>query len=243
MHEYVFLGKIYPERVNFGLDSEIHIKHENPDFDIEGDIYVAFESSNMVARYTSEKIYSSEKTGSLETLKNILEEDIRLIVDIYCYVKSYSYDLEITRVVCKELNLDYTFGVQGEWNISKSKENTDKELNKIIMVLTDKKFSFLKYVFADFRRSIKYPVMTPSFCYRAIETLRKSYFEDSWDKLNSTLGFTKYDYGEILKFSTPNRHGEYPGITYKQREKIMNFTRGVIDSFLNHVTANSLVST
>lgn len=49
--------------------------------------------------------------------------------------------------------------------------------------------------------------------------------------------FAKADYKEIESFAVPNRHGKYPAITYEQRQRIMNFTRKLIDNFLNFVHA------
>jgi hypothetical protein len=119
-------------------------------------------------------------------------------------------------------------------------------------VLTSKNivtnFSFLKDIFADFRRAGKYPPMTASFCFRAIEIIRKFGFEDQtilneidrekagWKKTGELLGFKKSDSEEIRSFALPNRHGIYPTITYLQRERIMNFTRNVIDKFIERLS-------
>lgn len=180
----------------------------------------------------------------METLKNIVEENIRIVVDAYCFVRSYSYDVEVIKVVCDDLKIDYTFGVQGEWNIHKDEQSTNAEFTKILKLFDRPEKLFLKDAFADFRRSIKYPGMTASFCFRALETIRKFYFEDQadgnsdtrrkngWEKLVKKSGLQEDDFTEIKKFALPNRHGEYPVIKYQERERIMNFTRSIIDKMI-----------
>lgn len=244
MYTYIFIGKIHPERVSFsvGLELPFILKHLN--FGLDSETSLKFENSVITVRLQSNADHSKDKNCNLETLKNIVEENVRIAVDAYCFVKSYSYDLEITKVVCDDLKIDYTFGVQGEWNIQKDEQATNAEFTKILKLFDRPKRIFLKDVLADFRRSIKYPGMTASFCFRAIETIRKSYFEDQtntdddkrlkdgWQKLSGNFNLQKNDFAEIRKFALPNRHGEYPAITYQERERIMNFTRDIIDKLI-----------
>ena len=87
--------------------------------------------------------------------------------------------------------------------------------------------------------------MTAYYCYRAIEIIRKFYFEDfnvknedkrkkqGWQKLKKELEFPENCFNEIKQFSDANRHGEYPLITYEQRERIMNLTRKIIDKTID----------
>ena len=86
--------------------------------------------------------------------------------------------------------------------------------------------------------------MTAGFCFRAVETIRKFYFEDQsisnddkrrergWKELGETLGFKEADFKEIKDFALPNRHGEHRQISYEQRERIMNFTRSIINKLI-----------
>lgn len=245
MNKYIFKVNIYPNRLKFHMIGESHFHLD--DGDIEGEGKTIIKESQMYIEFISEKDYSKE----LDTLKNSIEEVARTYIDIYCYIKSCSYDIDIENVICPELNIGYSFGIKGELNIDKNIRETQEELNKITTIFKEPKFSFLMYSFADFRRSIKYPLMTAGFCYRAIETIRKFYFEDpsikkenkrrkqGWIKLGSSLNYDQNDFDEIIKFATPNRHGDYPKITYQEREKIMNFTREFIDKFIDFILKNT----
>ena len=244
MYKYIFFGKIHPERVMFSIGIELPFLLEHHGFGMEGESFIKFENSSVVVRLESSVNYVDNDKCNLETLKNIVEENVRLIVDSFCYVNSYSYDVEITKVICDTLNLDKTFGVLGEWNIKKDPIDGNKEFTRILQLFDRSERIFFKDVLADFRRAIKYPTMTGSFCFRSIETIRVFYFEDridsddkrrrknGWKKLNEKFDLKECDFDEIKKFALPNRHGSYPLITYKERERMMNFTRKIIDKLI-----------
>jgi hypothetical protein len=251
MYDYQLTGKIHPERVNFTIGTKLPLYIEHKDFGIKGEVVLEVKESNLFVSFSSKNIYSSLDTSALETLKNIIEESVRIIVDAYCYVRSYAYELEITNIKCRDLNLEYQFGVRGEWNINKDDKHANEEFSKLINLFTTPENTPLCLVFADFRRSIKYPSMTASFCFRAIETIRQHAYEDisildddkrrkaGWKELGKELGFTEKDFDEIKKFALPNRHGKYPTITYTERERIMNFTRRVIDKSIHQILSES----
>lgn len=248
MYSYIFTGKIHPERVNFSIGIELLFILKHLNFGFDGETVLRFENSIITVKLGSKIDHGKDKNCSLETLKNIIEENIRIVVDAFCFVKSYSYDLEITRVVCDELNIDYIFGIQGEWNIRKNEQITNTEFTKILKLFDRRERVFLKDVLADFRRSIKYPGMTASFCFRAIETIRKFYFEDQviineaqkhkngWQKLRNAFNLQESDFAEIRRFALPNRHGDYPAISYQERERIMNFTRSIIEKLIDKLS-------
>lgn len=178
MYTYVFTGKIHPQRVDFSVGSELPFILKHLNFGLDSETSIKFENSVITVKLQSNTDHSKDENCNLETLKNIVEENVRLAVDAYCFVKSYSYDVEITKVECTDLGIEYTFGVQGEWNIERDEQVANAEFTKLLKLFDRPERVFLKDVLADFRRSIKYPGMTASFCFRAIETIRKFYFED-----------------------------------------------------------------
>jgi hypothetical protein len=244
MYKYQLSGKIHPERVDFTIGTKLPLCIEHGEFGIKGKVVLEIRNSNITISFDSQTEYSSSDTGSLETLKNILEESVRMIVDAYGYVRSYAYEVEITNIKNLDSSLNYQFGVRGEWNILKDDESVDKEFSRILGLFTVPENAAIGDVLADFRRAIKYPSMTASFCFRAIETIRQHTFEDvsitnddkrredAWIKLRANLGFKKEDFDEIKTFALPNRHGKYPKITYQERERLMNFTRVIIDKVI-----------
>jgi len=245
MYQYKFIGKLEPGNLitDFNLTATITLKQ--PDFGIDGTLDVNVNQTNIEVLYTSQVNHLSSASVNLETLKNYIQETTAFVIDLYGYVHSIYLDVYILKVKCNDLNIDYTFGIKGERNINKSDIEAKEEFDKLFGIFRSINNSLLKEVFSDFHRGIKYPAMTAQFCFRAIEIIRSNYFEDineadqenrrnkGWEKLRTELGYNRKDFGEIEQFGIPNRHGIYPTITYAVRERIMNFTRQLINKFID----------
>lgn len=251
MFSYWVTGIVHPERVNLNIGEALTFSINHPDFGIEGKARIEIKNSKITVEFASEIDFTKSPTCNLETLRNFIEETVRTVVDILCYVKSYNIDVEIIRLKCDGLRIDHTFDVQGEKNIYKTDEKTVDEFNKLLGLFSNKQFFFLEKCLADFRRAIKYPSETGGFCFRAIETIRKFYFEnpniidkeqrrnEGWKELRKELNFDRDFFKDIESYAVPNRHGEYPTIPYSQRELIMNKTREVVDRFIAYITKST----
>ena len=251
-NKYIITGQINPLNVNFSFaiqDELIKLVLDFPEFSVKELLNITFKNSKIYAEIETEKDYSSFKLCNLATLKNLIYIRVCTIIDRYCYVKSCNYEVEITNIQCPELDIDYIPDVRGEMNIVKGQEETSKEMTKLINLLcAHPELNFLNDVFIDFRLGIKYTYMTGSFCYRAIEIIRLSYFEneeivddkkrriDGWEKLRNTLGLERNYFDDIKKSALPTRHGAFSSMKYTEREKIMNKTRFIIDRFVHLVT-------
>lgn len=242
-YTYIFKGTVYPTRVNFTLQGLPEITFIVPDWKVEGQLKIEITDCAVTIKFQTEKQYSKDSIPNVETLKNYIDKSTRQFIDAYCFAHSYNYDLDIESVSCIENNFKYTFPVQGEWNIKGDNNNTFEKLIAVMLSGNDK---VLGLVLADFRRSIKYPDATAMHCLRSLEIVRREYFDDStiaddnkrdkdgWEKMSQKLGATgDSTYKELRKFAKDNRHGVFPKITYEQREKIMNFTRDVINKFID----------
>jgi hypothetical protein len=244
MYEYIMTGLIYPPRVSFSVEP-LKLRISFPKFNISGDAELTITDSNIKLKF-----YTTDEVSDVETLKNILDNlAIRPIIDCYCFVKSYSYDVDIEKIECAQTGLNYAFSVRGEWNINPTQDETLRCFSRMINLFTHPDLSYYANVFADFRRAIKYPATTASYCYRAIETVRKFGYEDSnnkkekerrelgWIRLRDELDYQRADFSHIESFATPNRHGDFPPITYQGREIVMNFTRELLNKDIDRQLA------
>ena len=249
-YDYILNGRVYPDRVHFTLMGLPDIEFSHSDFLIKGKFKIEIVDCIITIHFNTSEIISEKSEPNLNTLKNILEDLSRSFVDLYCFLHSYSYDLDLETITCEELKLNYTFPVQGEYDLQ---DDNNENYTKLVSVSLSGAYPFFNNVFADFRRSIKYPGMTAGFCFRAIETIRQSYFgifnansncksykkereKRSWDNFNRTLGSTQNDHISLVEWSKRNRHGDYPVITYEQRVVFMNHTREIINRFVDLVT-------
>jgi hypothetical protein len=252
-YTYIFLAKIYPHRVNFNLTGLPKFEFKHSDWEITGNCEVEIFNSDVVIKFISPFEYTDKTDCNIETLKNTISDVISGFVDAFCYTSSFSYDVDIEKVICPQLNLLKWFSIQAERNI----KPYDNLFKKLTLLLLSGKHPLLPWVLSDFRRACKYPSMSASFCYRAIEIVRQSYFgiynsnqnstnyqkervKKSWSLLNEILLFEESDHDELIEWATTNRHGNFPAITYKKRLKIMNHTRDIINKFINFIEQNDM---
>lgn len=234
-YKYIFKGLIYPKRVNFNLDGLPIVEIIHPDFKINGSITIKIINSKLKVTFITDAEFSQKTDPNLETLKNVIEQSIRAIIDTYCFVNSYSYDVDIEKVTCKQLGVDYTFGVVGEWHLRKTKEDSQNEFIRMLKLVFSGKYPNLNYIFSDFRLAIKYPSMTPGFCFRSLESIRKYFFNDKWNDLNSTLGFVETNHEFLTDLAQDVRHGTFPALEYETREKCLTHLREVINKLVKHL--------
>lgn len=249
-YKYKLSGLVYPERVKFdlkGLENRYgEVSILTPNWDIKGNFSLEVNNCKVIAIFESDKKYGQDTKPNIETLKNFIEETIRIFIDTFCFVNSYNYDVSIDNVVCKQTGLDYTFPVIGEWGYKAKRDDFPKTLDEVMRL--QEKSNAISLALSDYRRSIKYPRMTALYCLRALETIRRTYFDDyntkddnmrdknGWGKMAANLLVTKNQ--DLLSFAKDNRHGNYPPITYKKRKEFMQYTRNAIEKFIEWSKSN-----
>ena len=235
-YEYIFQGIIHPERVKFTLSGVPKAEVRFPELNLAGVVDItAVDSVVSIVFRTEANLLEHPQRDILVTLKNDLGDYTRLYIDTYCYTKSFNYDLEISKVQCLKLRIDKFFDVQLETDLEDKVDLTQPSgrLNQIVnLVHKNPRLFFLQDVFADFRRGIKYPKASGFFFYRALDSIRESWFDGEWEKMNKSLGFSEEHYKNLNSFRKKNAHGVYPLITGEMRVILAKDTRRVIDSFL-----------
>jgi len=241
-------GKLQPEQRIESLDIYTRFELRHIEFGIEGDTEMKVSGSDIKLIYVTETNHIQTDKPNLETLRNFLIEQVRLVINVFGYTDSFYLDVYLINIKCEELGLDWDFGIKGEYNINKNEKERKAEFDRIMNLFKaerNNEYSWFKDVFADFHNAIKYPSQTAQFCFRAIETIRHNYYEDAtdtnndirrnngWENLRRDLNYRRQDFNEIERFGIPNRHGQYPVIKYEERENVMNFTRQLIDRFVD----------
>jgi hypothetical protein len=235
VNKYFFKGKIYPDGLQISFNPTIVLKFNQIDFGIYGEVSIFYNNSDITIEYRTDRKYDSFNLGEIDTLANFIEDVVRVPVDAFCFSKSYAYDVYIVEFR-NDLGFIRNFLPRGEYNLNVSDIDAGMLTNLILSKLySGNNNSSLINILGDFRMSIKHPKMTASFCYRAIETIKQNFFKNDWFTMRNSLHLQQKDFSQILKFGKLNRHGDYPTITYKEREEIMNFTRSVILKTLDQI--------
>ena len=237
--QYTFYGKVYPERSNVSI-KKIHAIVRTHDDTIRGELDYYISVSQVIARFvcenTVENIYS---------LKNMIEDIVRIALDALGYTKGCGYDLEITVMTDSLCNPPIVFGVSIP-AIERSADNAGVSFKDIMEIFKDVRGAYLRRSLADLREAIRVPKDTGFFCFRAIESLRQFFVREkgkkkkssSWQMLRTELGVERADIEVVQELADSVRHGGDSGISDSERAKTFEITWGIINKFIKYAKAD-----
>ncbi len=237
MFEYIFSGMVYPERAKFQI-SLTPMGISWPELNLTGQFSIESLDSKITIKFLSNtNLLEHPNKDIFVTLKNLLASQAKFVINIYCYINSYNYDLDIFEVECKDLEISFGFDVQLEADLEiKSQEETSELMSKIFSYsYNDPDLHFLDKVFEDFKKGIKYPDSSGFYFYRSLDTIMQNAFKGDWNLMNETLGLKQEYYDEFLPYRKKNAHGVYLNITGEKRVILAKKARYVIDGFISHL--------
>lgn len=233
---YNFFGKVFPERAQVGkLNSNFYINA--PAAGLRGKVDLSIDISQIIARFTS-----STRVKNPYTLRNYVEDVIRLQIDIYSYLFGCGFDIEITSLTTSFDDSYIIFGVNvGIPDICRNKRPLG--VNEILSLCDDKTSEYIRRSLSDLRQAHRNVRDAGFFCYRSIESLKRYFVDispnlndkDSWELFRRELEITRSELMEIKNFSDPVRHGGDQYISAEEYLKMLEFTRVAIDKFLLYV--------
>ncbi len=210
-HVYILAGRVLPERalvsvgeVKFGVVQSADVP--------EGQLYVQIVLSQISARYLG-----SGEVKNLFTLRNIVEDAVRLLLDVAGYYYGHGYDAEIVQMARPFSSDIYVFGIDVP-ALKGSVEKSGITVQDVFKPLTKSDGDYLRGALADVREAIKSPRDTGFFCYRAIESLknccaaRNGLVPDSdgaWELFRNTYSIKRDEIMRIKHFADAPRHGSY----------------------------------
>lgn len=227
--KYHFNGKVLPERTNVNIPYTA-FANLHPQTGIKFRAVVWIGASQISANVVVE----NGKTD-IFTLKNLVEDSIRAIVDAHGYCWGIGYDAEITSCTTPDEH-HIVFGV-GIGELEEDKVNRPLQPNEIIHVFAES--MFLPQALADLRESIR-TSYTGLFCYRAIECVRQHFYktedgkerDPSWQRLRENLNLSKEWINEnIGKYGTPQRHAYDLFMSGDERVAVMKCAWQIVDRF------------
>jgi hypothetical protein len=237
--QYTFFGKVHPERCNVSIP-EVRARVGRTGDEIHGEMryYVSF--SQVTAIFVSE-----EPVANIYTLKNYIEDAIRVALDALGYVLACGYDLEVTEMIDSVGGAPIVFGV-GIPAVGKVAEQAGVSFEVILRLFADSRGAYLQRCLADLREAIRAPKDTGFFCYRAIESLRQFFVHEktanddkssSWEMLRSELGVDRSEIEFVKTFASPVRHGDSGVISDEQRADTFRIAWAIVNKFINYGNA------
>lgn len=236
--QYTFFGKVYPERCNVSI-TELRAQVKSLDGDVDGVVRYSISLSQVTATFAG-----GRPVQNIYTLKNTVEDVIRVALDALGYTLACGYDLEIIQMIDSVENPPVVFGV-GVPAIENSAARGGVKFENIVSIFGDRKGQYLQRCLADLREAIRVPKDTGFFCYRGIESLRQFFLQEmkakddkaSWELLRSELAVGREEIETIKGFADPIRHGGSGGISDSERANVFTLTWNIVNKFITYANA------
>ncbi len=236
--QYIFFGKVHPERCNVSI-AELHTQVKSLDGDVDGVVHHSISLSQVTATFVG-----GRPVQNIYTLKNTVEDVIRVALDALGYTLACGYDLEIIQMIDSVGNPPVVFGV-GISAIDNSAARAGVKFENIVSIFGDGRGQYLQRCLADLREAIRAPKDTGFFCYRGVESLRQFFLQEmkakddkaSWELLRSELAVDREEIETIKGFADPIRHGGSGGISDSERANVFTLTWNIVNKFITYANA------
>jgi hypothetical protein len=236
-YTYILTGRVIPERALLDI-SEVKLKVLASDDVPEGDLFIEIIKSQISVRFLA-----SGEVRNIFTLRNIVEDAARMLLDVAGYFAGYGYDAEIVQVLRSSASEKYVFGIDVPI-LAGVCEKAGMTVNDIFAALSKTDGYYFRHALADVREAIKSPKDTGFFCYRAIESLKNCCAtrngvspdkDDAWELFRNIYSIPKQHIMDIKTFADPVRHGNYmqaKPMADKDRADVFKSTWEIINKFI-----------
>jgi hypothetical protein len=237
MQTYLFFGRLIPERALLDF-SEVAIGVPSQ-FDVPvGQLYIQIIKSQVLIRFVTES-----EVSNILTLKNIVDDATRMLLDAVGFCYGYGYDLEIVSMQRPDSAQMAVFGI----DIPSLKDVGIKNgisVKDVMATLAKSDGYYFRHALADAREAIRTPQDTGFFCYRAIESLKNCYASrggiasdpaEAWEAFRAHYLISEDSVMRVKHFADPIRHGNYAQaapISDKERSEVFDITWGIINAFV-----------
>jgi len=236
MEPYLFYGIVLPERAQLSLQLELKFSQPVYDSSIQAKVSIVL---NQVAVWVE-----TEHEWDIYDLRNAVGNIVQDHLAMIGYLTGRAYDLELTRVLNRSRRIDHVFGIEISC-LAKRGESID--FTAAMAKLRDKTSGqngvFLRRCFGDLASSMKHPIDTGFYCYRAIESLRlhcaalhglsAAEKPEQWEKFREVSRCDKQTLDTLKTAADPLRHGGVSNTTSNERENLFNITWNIVDKYLN----------
>ncbi len=235
---YYFQGVVLPERAQLSLHFTLSFSHITSRVAGVAKVSIVL---NQVAVWIE-----SDHEWDIFDLRNVVKNLVQSNLDMVGYIKGYSYDFEITRVLNPSRSVDYVFGIDIPCLADRNKSlDLNAELIKLREKTVGQNGVFLARCFSDLASAMKNADDTGFYCYRAIESLRhhcaaihglsSSDKSTQWKKFREVIVCDENMLLSIKQAADPLRHGEAVGSTSDDRATLFMKTWDVVDGYLKNV--------
>lgn len=222
--KYTGVGRVHPERASVYI-STIATMSEHGLVNFRCDASQIFITIDL------------PKVTDVRSAHATMEHIAQTYVNALAFGLACGYTAEITHVA--DSNQNFVIGVQEE-----SLVFADKEFELVVTGAVDLALDniFFRFAVQDYTKAITDYIDCPYLCYRAIESLSKSFGQDkdksNWAAMHAALGTSRDSIDKHIKpFADVLRHGRWEkagGSTHEQRIEALKVTRDFLLRYMGY---------
>jgi hypothetical protein len=234
MSRWTFFGRILPERIPVRLEPPLSFTSESAELGFRYQATVQIADGQFIV-----PVLVESGLDDVHTLRNLVEADVRNVIDYIGYLEGISFDVDVISAACDD-GRAVVFGIA----IPVLKQRREGQGGNIEGDRLHSVFADIpsQLVLADFREAMRNPVGTGFFCYRAIEAMMQSMEataadKDSlaWDALRRVLQIDRSAIDAIKAHADFPRHGKVSSISDADRANVFRLTDKIIRRYLEYL--------
>jgi hypothetical protein len=243
MKKLVLHGRVLPERVPLSIGTTIKWHSDIPDFGLKLEVEFSIADSQVIAT-----IGVKQGKADIDTLRNVIDLQIRSVVDLIGYLHGVRYELDIVSAASTDGDGGWRiFGINipvlSERRRTASAEEYPSLGNLPVEWLTAVSGDIpAQMALADFRRAMTSAISTGFYCYRAIESIMQSVRTDdkekesvAWDRMRQHLRIDRAAIDMIKKHADFPRHGRPSSISDSDRAAVFKVADEIVRRYLHYL--------
>ncbi len=185
--------------------------------------------------------YDIEFPKDIYDIKNECLNTCNAVVAQIGFLLGYGYSVEINQILCRELNINFVFGIDIPCLAVRNQGRDISLMMKKIFSIEGSETRYLQRCFVDLQLAITHPIDTPFYCYRAIESLRHfcrirynlQTEKEQWLKLSELTNKSWNDTKNLKLFANDARHGDHKSFSSQERIDFFDTTWDLVDGFID----------
>ncbi len=226
-----FSGLILPERAPLSLAtvrSKIH--------DREGR-EVASIGLNIYANQITAAVDSVD--AELYTLRNFVRAEAEFLTGLVGFVAGHGYDVVITKAFGEDLDPTLVFGIDIPVLTERARgRDLQRLVNAVAPLCYGEQAIFLQRCLVDLSSAMKRLDDSAFYCYRAIESIRRSFGpelsdREQWQAMSTALGSSRDEMEPLRARAFDARHGQAAALSDQERSEVFTCTWDVVEKYID----------
>jgi hypothetical protein len=226
--DLTFVGRVHPERAPLTVSPPIPFELQT----VAGGNLPA--TVSILASQIIVSLNRIDGPVDLFTLRNVVASLVSSIADVAGWLHGYAYQVEMTAVTGP--NTYQTFGIDVPVLVAAAETSRVKDVAAILQLTTGPNGAYLRRALADFRMAMLAPDDTAFYCYRAVESLRRSFGATKGGRRAGLSTSLRIDDSWLIVYlerpANDVRHGGVAPVTDEDRQRLLLAAHEVIERYI-----------